>query len=207
MKSAHNFTIYKGVRMGKHSQIGQYCVIGVPYGELPTVIGHNSIIRSHSVIYAGNNIGDNFQTGHGVLIREENRIGNNVSIGSHSVVEHHVTIGNNVRIHSGSFIPEYSILEDNIWIGPHVTLTNAKYPASKQAKKYLKGPTIKKGAKIGAGAVILPGVTIGKNALVGAGSVVITDISDSKVAVGNPAKAINDVKNLKYKSGEYAYDG
>ncbi|MBI3162042.1 MAG: N-acetyltransferase, partial [Chloroflexi bacterium] len=139
---------------------------------------------------------DDFQTGHGVLLREENRLGNRVSIGSHSVVEHHVQIGNEVRIHSNVFIPEYSVLEDGCWIGPNVVFTNARYPLSKNAKGSLIGPHIHSGAKIGANSTLLPGVVVGKNALIGAGSVVVRDVPDGKVVAGNPAKSIGDIGDL-----------
>ena len=146
--------IYKNVKIGKNCQISDYVIIGVPPrgkkpGELETKIGDNAIIRSHTIIYAGNRIGHNFQTGHSVMIRELNEIGNDVSIGTSSVVEHHVLIKDGVRIHTQAFVPEYSVLESGCWIGPNVVLTNAKYPLSPNAKKELKGPIIKKNAKIG----------------------------------------------------------
>jgi dTDP-4-amino-4,6-dideoxygalactose transaminase/carbonic anhydrase/acetyltransferase-like protein (isoleucine patch superfamily) len=108
--------IYPNVHIGKNAVIEEYVVIGVPprgtkAGELPTIIGDDAVIRSHTVIYAGNRIGKGFQTGHHALVREENEIGDHVSIGSSSVVEHHVKMGNNVRIHSQAFVPELSILD------------------------------------------------------------------------------------------------
>jgi acetyltransferase-like isoleucine patch superfamily enzyme len=195
------YKVYPKVKLGKNMQIGDFVIIGIPpqgkaEGELATMIGDNSVIRSHTAIYAGNEIGNNFQTGHGVLIREENEIGNNVSIGSHSVVEHHVKIGNGVRIHSQAFVPEFSVLEDDCWIGPNAVLTNARYPLSPKAKKTLKGPIIRSGAKIGANATLLPGVVIGRNALVGAGAVVVEDVPDGKVAAGNPARLVKDVSEI-----------
>lgn len=194
-------------KIGKNSQIGKFVIIGEPTRESvpPTVIGDNAIIRSSTVIYDGNTIGNGFQTGHGVLIRESNSFGNDVSIGSHTVIEHHVAIGDNVRIHSGAFIPEYSILEDDVWIGPGVVLTNAKYPGSPRAKQNLQGPKIEMGAKIGAGAVILPGVNIGKKVLVGAGSVVTADVPANQVVAGNPAKVIKEISELKDLDGELIY--
>jgi len=200
--------MYPGVKLGRNAVIGEFCLLGESgkgKNKESTRIGDNALIRSHTVIYRGNKIDKNFQTGHGVLIREENTIGNNVSIGSHTVIEHHVKIGNNVRIHSSAFIPEFTILEENVWIGPHVTFTNALYPGSKHTKKYLKGAKVQKGAKIGASAVILPGVIIGSYALVGAGCVVTKDIPPGKVVVGNPARIIGDVKGLTYNRGEKAY--
>jgi len=169
---------------------------GYQLGELKTRIGPNSLIRSHSVLYAGNDIGSRFQTGHGVMIRELNHIGDDVSVGTHSVVEHHVRIGNKVRIHSNVFIPEYSVIEDDAWIGPNVVFTNARYPLSSGAKAGLRGPHILSGAKIGANATLLPGVIIGHNALVGAGSVVTRDVADGKVVAGNPARIIREISAL-----------
>ena len=198
-----NYRIYAGVQLGPQSIIEDYCVIGVPprgasEGEMETVLGSEAYLRSHTVIYAGNVIGNGFQTGNKVNIREWNRIGDNVSVGTLSVIEHHVEIGNNVRIHSQAFIPEFSVLEDDAWIGPNVVLTNAKYPLSRGVKESLKGPRIKRGAKIGANATILPGVVIGENALVGAGAVVVKDVPDGVVVAGNPARIIRQISDLPY---------
>ncbi len=198
-----NYRILKGVQLGTNSIIEDYCIIGATprgqkEGNLETFIGIGSYIRSHTVIYAGNRIGEKFQTGNKVNIRELNEIGDNVSIGTLSVIEHHIRIGDNVRIHSQVFIPEYSVLEDNTWIGPNVVLTNAKYPVSPGVKENLKSPVIEKGAKIGANTTILPGVVIGKNALVGAGSVVVEDVPEGAVVIGNPARIIKNISELPY---------
>lgn len=195
--------IYAGVQLGQKTLIEEFCIIGTPPrdyrdGELTTLIGAGGHLRSHTVIYAGNRIGQHFQTGNKVNIREFNDIGDDVSIGTLSVIEHHVSIGNRVRIHSQVFIPEYSILEEECWLGPNVVLTNAKFPLSPAAKKNLRGPTIRCQAKIGANVTILPGVTIGEGALVGAGSVVTRDVPAGAVVAGNPARVINHIRELPY---------
>lgn len=199
----NTYKLYENVLLGHGSVLEDYCIVGTPPrnvrdGELQTIIGDGAVIRSHTVIYAGNVIGRNFQTGNKVNIRESNRIGNDVSVGTLSVIEHHVEIGNNVRIHTQVFIPEFSILEDGCWIGPHVVFTNAKYPLSPGVKDHLEGPVIRKGAKIGANATLLPGVVIGENALVGAGAVVVDDVPPGAVVVGNPARVIRHVADLPY---------
>ena len=193
--------VYPNVLLGTGVILGDFVIVGEPprgkaTGELPTHIGAGAVIRSHTVIYAGNVIGDHFETGHGALIREENQIGNNVSIGTHSIVEHHVEIGSDVRVHSGVFIPEYSVLEAGCWVGPGVIFTNARYPRSPGVKETLRGPQIRSGAKIGAGAVLLPGITVGRYALVGAGAVVVGDVPGGAVVVGNPGRIIKFIADL-----------
>ena len=101
-----------------------------------------------------------------------------------------------MRLHSNVFVPEYSVLEDDCWLGPNVVLTNARYPRSRHVKEQLRGPLIKRGAKIGANATILPGLTIGEDALVGAGAVVVDDVPARAVVVGNPARILKYVTEL-----------
>ena len=195
------FQIYPNVYLDSPYQLGEFVIIGEPprgrrAGELETHIGRGATIRSHTVIYAGNRIGQGFQTGHGVMVRELNEIGDEVSIGTHSVVEHHVHIANRVRIHTNAFIPEFSILEEGAWVGPHVVFTNALYPLSLSAKDNLKGPHILRRAKIGANATLLPGIVIGEEALIGAGAVVVRDVPERAVVVGNPGRIIGTVTDL-----------
>lgn len=198
-----NILISPDVTFGKDCIIEEFSIIGTlprgfEPGSLKTVIGDNATLRSHTVIYAGNRIGKNFQTGNKVNIRELNEIGDNVSIGTLTVIEHHIKIGNGVRVHSQVFVPEYTILEDECWIGPNVVITNAKYPKSINVKKELQGARIKKKAIIGANCTLLPGVVIGENAFVGAGSVVTKNVPDKTVVAGNPAVAIKSIHELPY---------
>jgi len=193
--------LYPNVHLGEGAEIGEYVVIGVPPrgrepGELPVIIGDGAVIRSHGVIYAGNRIGHGLRTGHGVMIREENEIGDHVSIGTNSVVEHHVVIGNGVRLHSNVFVPEYSVLEDGCWLGPNVVVTNALHPLCPKVKECLKGATIRRGAKIGANATLLPDIVIGEMSLVGAGAVVTRDVPAGVVVAGNPARVVKRVAEL-----------
>jgi acetyltransferase-like isoleucine patch superfamily enzyme len=195
--------IHPNVRLGRGCVVEDFAIVGSPPagrrpGELETVIGDNSIIRSHAVIYAGNRIGARFHAGNKANIRELNEIGEDVSIGTLSVVEHHVKIGDGVRIHTQAFIPEYTVLEEQCWIGPNVVITNAKYPRSAKAKEELKGVRVMARAIICANATVLPGLKIGVHALVGAGSVVTRDVGDGEVVVGNPARTLKSISELPY---------
>ena len=195
--------IYPNVKLGFDCMIEDFAIIGAPprgyeAGDLPTIIGDYAVIRSHTVIYAGNTIGHNFQTGNKANIRELNNIGNDVSIGTLSVIEHHIKIGNGVRIHTQVFIPEHTILEHASWVGPNVVLTNARYPKSIHVKEQITGCYIETHAILGANCTLLPGTRIGQWAIVGAGSVVTKDVSPKTVVAGNPARIINTIENLPY---------
>lgn len=196
--------IHPNVIFEGDAKVGDYVIIGEPFGEnqsgdVVTRIGDGAVIRSHTIIYAGNTIGKKFLSGHHVLIREENTIGDDVSVGSGCNIEHHIAIGHRVRLHSSVFVPEYSVLEDDAWIGPRVVLTNARYPKSLKVKTELNGPKVEKNARIGANVTILPGITVGEDSLVGAGSVVSKDVKQGTVVAGNPAQYINLILNLPYK--------
>ncbi|MBW4439170.1 MAG: hypothetical protein KME04_18670 [Pleurocapsa minor GSE-CHR-MK-17-07R] len=200
--------IYPNVSLPVDAQIDPFVILGQPPrgetpGSLALTLGAGAVVRSHTVIYAGNTIGAGLQTGHHVTIREHNTIGLNFSIGTGSIVEHHVTIGDGVRLHSRVFVPEYSVLEDGCWLGPGVTVTNARYPVSKRVKTSLQGAHIERGAIIGANVTLLPGVRIGAGALVGAGSVVTHDVEPGAVVIGNPARFLR----WKSETGEYGDSG
>ncbi|MFH1352963.1 MAG: acyltransferase [bacterium] len=193
---------YKNVKIGRGTEVDEFCVIGKPPrgkkdGSLKTVIGKNSRIRHFSTIYSGVKTGDHFECGQGVSIREDNVIGNNVSVGTGSCLEFGNRIGNNVRIHSNCFM-ELTTVEDNVFIGPNVVFTDDPHPMKcPRFKECGRGATVERLAKIGANSTILPGVRIGKNSLVGAGSVVTKDVPAGAVVAGNPAKVIKKVKDLK----------
>ena len=121
------------------------------------------------------------------------KIGKDSKVDAFVYIEEGVVIGDRVKIRAFTFIPTGVVIEDDVFIGPHVTFTNDKYPRINREWKLMK-TTIKKGSSIGAGSVILP-VRIGKNSLIGAGSVVTKDIPDNVLAVGNPAKIIRRLKS------------
>ena len=124
------------------------------------------------------------------------KIGKESKIDAFVYIEENVVIGDRVKIRAFTFIPSGVTIEDDVFIGPHVTFTNDKYPRINREWKLLK-TTIKQGSSIGAGSVILP-VTVGNNSLIGAGSVVTKDIPDNVLALGNPAKVIRRLTRHKH---------
>lgn len=162
----------------------------------PAVIGAGAIVRSGSVIYRGAVIGERLETGHHVVIREENVIGDGLSIWSNSVVDYGCRIGNSVKVHCNVYISQYSVIEDEVFIGPNAVLTNDLVPGNPISAASMRGPTLRRGAQIGAGAVLLPFIEVGERALVGAGSVVTKNVPAGAVVVGNPARVIGRVNAL-----------
>ena len=172
-------------------ELGPYAVVGIDQPKLDAPVFEGSAIcRSHAVVYRGSRFGDGLHLGHGTLVREHCRFGRNVSVGSHTVVEHTVTLGDGVRLHSRCFVPELSVLEDGVWLGPGVIVTNAKFPNREDTKENLTGVTLRAGATVGAGSVLLPGIEIGEGALIGAGAVVTKDVPAGSVIVGNPGTSL-----------------
>lgn len=176
-----DYIIQEDVIIG-HSDTGQ------------VIIGEKALIRSGSIIYSDVKIGDNFRTGHRILVRENSEIGDDVLIGTNSVVDGNCRIGNHVSIQTDAYITAYTTIEDNVFIGPRVVTTNDKYMFY-GAK--LIGPTIKKGARIGANSTLLPGVVIGEGAIIGSGAVVTKDVPAGVTVAGNPARIMKGREEVK----------
>lgn len=130
-------------------------------------------------------IGSGSRVGTFTLIHQGARIGQNCTIGSHCNICH-CQIGNSVSIQTACHITRGTIIEDRVFVGPGVITLNDPLVVSKP----MKAPTIKAGAKIGGGTVLLPGVIIGRNATVGSGAVVTKDIPEGGTVVGNPARIL-----------------
>jgi acetyltransferase-like isoleucine patch superfamily enzyme len=179
-----------------------------PIKNLELRIGIGARFRSGTIVYAGSSIGANMETGHNVIIREENNLGDNVSIWSNSIIDYGCIIGNNVKIHSNNYIPQFTEIEDEVFIAPGCTFANDVHPGCPNSKEIMKGPILKKGAIIGVSVTIIPNVTIGEYSLIGSGAVVTKDVPPYSVVVGNPARRIGNIKELKCKCGkkDYCYE-
>jgi acetyltransferase-like isoleucine patch superfamily enzyme len=155
--------------------------------DRPLVLGSGARLRSGTVLYDGSRIGPDFETGHGVVVREDCEIGAHVSIWSNTVVDYGCRIGNHVKIHANCYVAQFTLLEDDVFLAPGVTIANDLYPGDKRSAKLMTGPHIGAGAQIGVNVTILPFVRIGAGAMIGSGSVVTRNIPPGVVAYGNPA--------------------
>ncbi len=125
------------------------------------------------------------------------RIGSNCNVGDHCFVESGAIIGDDVTIKNGSMIWEGVTLEDGVFIGPGVLFTNDRHPRSPrlaqaqkryETKGWLLPTVVRRGASMGAGAIILAGITIGEFALIGAGALVTRNVPPYALVAGSPAR-------------------
>jgi acetyltransferase-like isoleucine patch superfamily enzyme len=125
-----------------------------------------------------------------VVVLAGARIGRDCNLCAHTFVEGEVVIGDRVTLKSGVFVWNGVTLQDDVFCGPNATFTNDRFPRSRVHPESWPKTIIKKGASIGAGAIILPGVIVGEGAMVGAGAVVTKDVPPNAVVVGNPARIL-----------------
>jgi UDP-3-O-[3-hydroxymyristoyl] glucosamine N-acyltransferase len=206
-----NSFIYDNVIIGDNSIIANDCIIGEPtndyyyksgYENPKTIIGENALIRSHTIIYADSVFGKNFTTGHRVTIREKSKFGDNCRLGTVTDIQGYVEFGHNCWLHSNVHIGQQSKIGNYVFIYPYVVLTNDPTPPS----DICIGATIGDFSQIAVGTVLLPATEIGMHCLVGAQSLVGGKYDDYSLIIGNPAKRIKDVRDLKSKeTGESHY--
>jgi acetyltransferase-like isoleucine patch superfamily enzyme len=167
-------------------------------------LGAGARLRSGTVVYGGTVIGGKLETGHGVVIREQNVLGDEVRIWNNATIDYGCTVGSRVRIHCGVYVGQFTTIEDDVFVAPGVILTNDPHPI---CTRCMKGPVLRRRCRIGAGATLLPGVVVGEGALVGAGAVVTADVPAGAVVAGNPARVVKAVSELECKKGlkEKAY--
>jgi acetyltransferase-like isoleucine patch superfamily enzyme len=202
---AETAVVYPGTVIGDGCKILDYAVVGkqptlsprstAKKEPLPPLeLGAGTVVSTGAVVFAGTTIGERVIVGDQACVRERCTIGPDVVIGRGSLVENDTTIGELTKIQADAYITAYSTLEDNVFIAPCVVTTNDNFMGrTEQRHEQRKGPTIRRGARIGGGAVLLPGIEIGEEAFVGAGAVVLADVPARAVVVGNPARQIREV--------------
>jgi acetyltransferase-like isoleucine patch superfamily enzyme len=202
---AESAVVYPGTVLGEDVVIGDNAVVGKPptlgarstagADELaPLVIGDGVSILACAVVFAGSRLGKGVIVGDQACVRERCDLGDEVVVGRGSVVENDTTVGARTRIQANAYVTAYSTIEDDVFVAPCVVTTNDNLMGRTEERHALRrGPTIRRAARVGAGAVLLPGVEIGEEAFVGAGAVVLADVPPRTVVVGNPARAIREV--------------
>jgi acetyltransferase-like isoleucine patch superfamily enzyme len=199
--------VYPGTVLGDGVKVLEHAVVGkqpslsprstAKRTELPPAeIGDGTIVSTGAVVFAGSKVGARVILGDQSCVRERVDVGDDVVIGRGSLVENDTTIGAMTKIQAEAYITAYSTLEEQVFIAPCVVTTNDNFMGRTERRhELIKGPTIRRGARIGGGAVLLPGIEIGEEAFVGAGAVVTKDVERRMVVVGNPARVMRQVND------------
>jgi len=198
-------TVYPGTVLGEGVKVLEGAVVGKqpalsPRSTAsreplpPAAIGDGTIVSTGAIVFAGATIGARVILGDQSCVRERVTIGDDVVVGRGSLVENDTTVGAMTKIQADAYITAYSTLEEHVFVAPCVVTTNDNWMGrTEQRFGNVKGPTIRRGARIGGGAVLCPQVEIGEDAFVGAGAVVTKDVPPRVVVVGNPARVLRAV--------------
>ncbi len=197
--------VYPGTKLGEGVKVLEHAVVGkqpslsprstAKREKLPPAeIGDGTIVSTGAVLFAGAKVGARVILGDQSCVRERVVVGDDVVIGRGSLVENDTTIGAMAKIQAEVYITAYSTLEEHVFVAPCVVTTNDNFMGRTERRhELIKGPTIRRGARIGGGAILLPGVEIGEEAFVGAGAVVTKNVEPRMLVVGNPARVMRGV--------------
>jgi acetyltransferase-like isoleucine patch superfamily enzyme len=198
-------TVYPGTVLGEGVKVLENAVVGKepvlsPRSTArreplpPAELGEGTIVSTGAIVFAGSRIGARVILGDQTCVRERVTIGDDVVLGRGSLVENDTTIGAHTRIQAEAYITAYSTLEEHVFVAPCVVTTNDNFMGRTERRHELvEGPTIRRGARVGGGAVLCPGIEVGEEAYVGAGAVVTTDVPPRALVVGNPARVLREV--------------
>ena len=197
--------VYPGTVLGEGVKVLEHAVVGKlpslsPRSTAkreplpPAVLGDGAIVSTGAVVFAGSRVGARVIVGDQACIRERCEVGDDVVVGRGSLVENDTSIGARTKIQAHAYITAYSTLEEDVFIAPCVATTNDNFMGRTERRHALvKGPTIRRGARVGGAAILCPGIEVGEEAFVGAGAVVVRDVPARAVVVGNPARQIREV--------------
>jgi len=202
---ADSAIVYPGTIVPDDCTILDYAVVGkqptlsprstAKQEELPPLeLGPGTVVSTGAIVFAGTRIGARVIVGDQACVRERCGLGDDVVVGRGSLVENDTTVGARTRIQAMVYVTAYTTVEEDVFLAPCVQTSNDNFMGRTERRHDLrKGPTIRRGARVGAGAVLCPAVEIGEEAFVGAGAVVVKDVPPRVVVVGNPARVLRDV--------------
>jgi acetyltransferase-like isoleucine patch superfamily enzyme len=197
--------VYEGTILGDGVRVLEYAVVGkqptlgaastAKRDPLPPAqIGAGTVISAGAIVFAGSTVGASCIVGDQSCIRERVDLADDCILGRGSLIENDTTVGAGTRIQAGAYITAYSTLEEDVFIAPCVVTTNDNFMGrTEQRRALMKGPTIRRGARVGGGAILCPGIEIGEEAFVGAGAVVTKDVPPRALVVGSPARVLREV--------------
>lgn len=188
-----NSLIESGAVLGKQPRLrpGSSASSGQSLG--PLVLEEGVTVCSGAVVYAGARIGEGAILGDQCQIRERTSVGPETVVGRGSCVDFGARVGARVLIQTGVYVTGGAVVEDDAFLGPGVQMTNDHTMGRHPRGEGLSGPVVRRAARIGGGAILLPGVKVGEEAFVAAGALVSRDVASRDVVMGVPARVIRRV--------------
>jgi UDP-2-acetamido-3-amino-2,3-dideoxy-glucuronate N-acetyltransferase len=202
----HHVVIHADTVVGDQTRIDDHATLGklpmraansatTKEQELsPLTLGELAIVGTGVVLYRGAEVAAKVLMADLCTIRENVTIGRGTIVGRGVTIENVCTIGRYCKLESECYITAYSTLEDRVFVAPGVITSNDNFVGRTAERfKHFKGVTVRRGGRIGAGAILLPGVTVGEDGMVAAGSLVTHDVPRRMVVMGRPAKPWREV--------------
>ena len=200
----HHAAIRAGTVVGRDVRIDDFACLGkLPMRAAnsattgaqtppPARVGDGCIIGTHAVVYAGCVLGARCLVADHATVREDVTVGEGTILGRGVAVENHCAVGAFCKVETGAYLCAHSEVGDRCFIAPGVVPSNDT-AAGRGPNRVYRGLRLRRGGRVGAGAVILPGREVGEEALVAAGSVVTRDVPSRQIVAGNPARPLRPV--------------
>jgi UDP-2-acetamido-3-amino-2,3-dideoxy-glucuronate N-acetyltransferase len=202
--------VHEGTVIGDGCSIEDHVVLGKrprlarhseARGEVRALeLGARVSVGAGAVVFAGASVGPDAILGDQTYLRERAWVGEGSVIGRGSVVDNDVVIGARARVQTNVYLTAFTLLEDDVFVGPGAITTNddtmARHPRGRDVdggRAAIRGATLRRACRVGAGAVLTPGVEIGEEAFVAAGAVVTRDVAARAVVMGVPARVVREV--------------
>jgi len=202
----HHVVVHADTEVGRDVRIDDHATLGkrpmraansatTQEQELaPLEVGDGCIVGTGVVLYRGARLEGKVLVADLATVRENVAIGRGTIVGRGVTVENFCTVGRYCKLESECYITAYSTLEDRVFVAPGVVTSNDNFVGRTAERfKHFKGVTVRRGGRIGAGAILLPGITVGEDALVAAGSLVTRDVPPRTIVRGAPARPWREV--------------
>ncbi len=208
VRLGHNVLVADGAVLGKLPMKASLSVLTATLQDLPPLeTGDRVTIGAGAILYRGAVLEDRVFVADLATVRENVRIGEETIIGRGVAVENKTAIGKRCKIETNAYITALSRIEDYCFVAPGVTFTNDNFMGrTEERKNHFGGPILRKGARIGGNATILPAVEIGSDGVVAAGSVVTRNVPPGVIVAGNPARKLRDVPEEQLLKNQVFYE-
>jgi serine O-acetyltransferase len=202
----HHVVLHDGTVIGDHVRIDDHTTIGKQpmrasnsavtqdQRQPPARVGDRCLIGASVVLYAGCTLGEKVLVADLATVREAVSVGAFTIIGRGVAVENQCTIGRYCKLETNAYLTAYSTLEDRVFVAPGVLTSNDNFLGRTEERfDHFDGVTIRRGGRLGVGAVILPGKTVEPDAVVAAGAVLTRDADAETIHAGVPARPFREV--------------